>query len=352
MLPYSFIGSGTYVNAASPVAQNIALSDVPDWFYVKNLTNWGKQNTADAAVYSEWFSYMAAGSYLQMGQPSSTGSGVTVYLAQGTSGGFTFLDPSNPTTYPVLVATSITPSTGVVLMSNTGSIAVGDTVRITNAVGMQQISGGLFQVTAVSGGVSITLGYFATAVGAGLTIAGTASSANVQKVIPSMYYPRVRKVYYVTQASQAVVYFSQPNDFTPGEIVDFTIPVPYGMSQLSFQTATPFPARVLSVTNTATQSSIVINVNTAGFGAFVYPTTTAIFTSANPPTCYPAGSGVVPLNGSATIPASPPGTNLVDAFDNRGQYLMNVGSSVVGAASTTMVWWAGKSDFNSALSNA
>jgi hypothetical protein len=341
------------VNSASPVAQNIALNDIPDWFYVKNLTNWGKASTADSAIYSEWFSYMAAGSYLQIGQNSSgTPSSVTMYAGQGTSGGFTFLDPANPTTYPVLVATSITPSTGVVLMANTGSIAVGDTVRITNAVDMQQISGGTFQVTAVSSNVSITLGYFATAVTAGLTIAGTASSANVQKVISSSYYPRARRVYYVTQATQAVVYFAAPNDFTPGEIVDFTIPVPFGMNQLSFQTATPFPARVLSVVNTATQSSIVITTNTSGFGAFVYPTTANILSSANPPTCYPAGSGVVPLNGSATIPQSPPGTNLVDAFDNRSQYLMNIGSSVVGAASTTMVWFAFKSDYNQALSNA
>jgi hypothetical protein len=40
MLPYSFIGSWTYTNAATPVAQNIPMTAKPDWVFVKDLTNW------------------------------------------------------------------------------------------------------------------------------------------------------------------------------------------------------------------------------------------------------------------------------------------------------------------------
>src|SRR5690348_17349212 len=106
-LPYSYIGSGSYVNAATPVAQNIALTDKPDWFFVKDITNWGKASTAANPIYSEWFSYMPAGSYLALGQPSNTGSSVTTYASQGTSGGFTFIDPYNPTTYSLVTGTTI-----------------------------------------------------------------------------------------------------------------------------------------------------------------------------------------------------------------------------------------------------
>ena len=59
----------------------------------------------------------------------------------------------------------------------------------------------------------------------------------------------------------------------------------------------------------------------------------------------------MPYNGSATIPQSPPGTNLQDAFDNLNQYYMNLGANVVGASASVMYWQAWKSDY-SALTNA
>ena len=90
MLPYSFIGSWTYTNAATPVAQNIPMTDMPDWVFVKDTTNWGAQSTAANPIYSEWFSSMSPGSFLALGQPSATGASVTTYASKGSSGGFTF----------------------------------------------------------------------------------------------------------------------------------------------------------------------------------------------------------------------------------------------------------------------
>jgi hypothetical protein len=352
MLPFSFIGQGTYTNPASLVSVNVALNDQPDWFFVKDLTNWGAQNTAANPIYAEWFSNMAPGAYLALGQPSSTTTGVTTYASQGSTGGFTFLDPSNPTIYSTLPATTVNDTTFVVSMASTAGLNVGDTVRLTNVTGMLQISGMTFQITAISPSSSITLGYMATAVSAGLTIAANGTAATVRKVIPSSYYPRLRFIAYITQATQAKVYFTAPNDFTPGEIVDFNIPTAYGMTQLSFLTSQPGgAARVLTVTNSATESSIVINVNTTGDTAFTYPASASFTTVASPATCFPAGSGIVPLNGSATVPQSPPGTNLQDAFDNRGQYIMNIGTSACGVASAKMQWFAFKADY-STLSNA
>lgn len=352
MLPYSFIGSGTYTNPATLITQTVALSDRPDWFFVKDLTNWGAQSTAANPVYAEWFSNMAAGSYLAMGQPSGSTTAVTLYASQGTTGGFTFLNTANPPTFAALAATGINKTTWVVTMTNTGSIQVGDLVRVTNAVGMQQISGYVFAVTAVTANTSITLGYMATAAAAGgfPTFANNASSANITKLYPSLYYPQLRRVSYITQATQAKVYFASPNQFTAGEIVDFSIPTAYGMTPLSYLTRAPGGApTVLSVVNTASESSIVINVDTTGFPAFTYPTTTSIFSVQSPAVCVPAGSGIVPFNGSLTPPASPPGTNLVDAFDNRNQYLMQIGTSVCGVASTKMQWMAFKADYGNLI---
>ena len=354
MLPYSFIGCGTYTNASPIVSVNVALTDQPDWFFVKDITNWGAQSTAANPVYAEWFSSMASGSYLGLGQPSSTTTGVTPYTTQGTTGGFTFINQSKPPVFTKVAVTSVVPSTMVVTATNT-SLSVGSFVRLINIAGGQQISGStVYQVTALTSTTSFTLGYMLPAINAGLTVAAIGSTTGYfQQVYPSNFYPTTLPVMYITQATQAKVYFARQNPYTVGELVDFQIPSTYGMVQLSNLTGLPGgAARVLVVTNTATESSITINVNTTGYTAFVFPTTTAYASGASPAVCFPAGSGIVPLNGSATIPQSPPGTNLLDAFDNHNQYIMNIGTNACGIASATMQWFAFKADFNNAITNA
>jgi len=354
MLPYSFVGQATYINGATLASVNVPVSDQADWVYVKDITNWGAASTAANPIYAEWYPLtMAPGSFLGIGQNSSaTPDAVTMYATRGTSGGFTFFNPNSPPTYAALPGTAINATTLVVLMANTGTIAVGDTVKLINPTAMLQIGGLQAQVTAVTPNVSITLGYVASAVAAGLSLGANATAVSVIKFIPGNFYPRKRQVLFITQAAQAVVYFSQPNDFTPGEIVDFSIPSPYGMTQLNYLTGQPGGApRVLSVTNSATVSSITINVNTSGYTPFVYPSSALAATSASPPVCVPAGSGIVPLNGSATIPQSPPGTNLLDAFDNRNQYFINIGLNAVGNPSATMQFFAFKADWTN-LTNA
>jgi hypothetical protein len=369
-LPYSFIGKWNYTNPATSVAVNIPMTDRPDWIFVKDLTNTGALSTAEAAIESEWYSGMAQGSYIGEGQTSATpASSITLYPTAGTSGGFTFVDQTNPPQYTKVAITAINGTTGVVSTGTTTGINVGDFIRLINVTSALELSAILFQVTAVSASVSITLGMLATAATAGLVVAN-GTTGFYQKVYPGFMYPKLSPVLYITQATQAKVYFARPNDYTPGELVDFQIPLPYGMIQLSNLTATPvagfYPghppgaARVLQTINTATESSIVIDYDTTGFTAFQFPTS-AVFaapTNASPAVCFPAGSGIVPSGasattiGSATLPQSPPGTNLVDSFDNHAQYVMNLGLNVVGAASANMVVMAFKADFNNAITNA
>jgi hypothetical protein len=353
MLPFSFIGTGTYTNAASALPTTVALSAKPDYFMVRDITNYGAASNA-AGMVEAWTypSTMAAGAYRGTGMTNAAAASNTFYGLTGTSNGFTFIDGSNPPTFASLTGTTIDKTTWVVSMTNTGSIAVGDTVRVINPVGMLQAGGITAQVTAVSVNTSITLGYMATAVTNGANFTSNATACSILKYIPGQFYPKASQVIHITQATQAKVYFSKPNTFTPGEIVDFDIPSTYGMTQLTFRTGFAGGApRVLVVTNTATESSITLDLDTSGFTAFSYPTSAGSVGKASPPSCFPAGSGVVPASGSATVPQSPPGTNLQDAFDNRNQYYMYIGSSVVGANSAVMQWTAFKADFGN-LSNA
>ena len=355
MLPYSFIGTGTYTNAAAALPTTVPLSDKPDYFVVRDTTNWGAASTAVAQMES-WIypNTMAAGSYRGLGLISAAAASNYIYGTTGTTGGFTFINPANPPTFAALPITTtfINATTWVVSMSNTGSIAVGDTVRVLNPVSMLQAGGIVAQVTAVSVNTSITLGYIATAVTAGVSFTSNSTGGSILKFIPQNFYPKELQIMYVSQATQGKVYFARPNTFTPGEIVDFNIPSTYGMTQLTFLTGRPQgAARVLVVTNTATESSITLDLDTSGFTAFSYPTSAGSVGKASPPMCFPAGSGVVPFNGSATVPQSPPGTNLQDAFDNRNQFYMYIGSNVVGANSAVMQWTAWKADYGN-LSNA
>ncbi len=357
MLPYSFIGKWDYTNPATSVAVNIPMTDRPDWVIVKNLTDWG-DTTAVTSIQSEWFSSMAQGSFISLDQAMTTNA---LSSNVGTSAGFTFIDQTNPPTFSKVAITSVTGTSFVVATGTTTGINVGDLVRLINVTGALELTGILYQVTAVSAGVSITLGYAATAEAARGITYGSGTTGFYQKVYPGFMYPSLRQIMYITQATQAKVYFARQNDFTPGELVDFQIPTAYGMTQLSNLTGKSSSvyspnkagaARVLVVTNTATESSITLDYDTTGFTTFTYPTSANYAGSASPPVCFPAGSGVVPFNGSATIPQSPPGTNLVDAFDNRAQYVMNLGLSVVGEASSSMVVMAFKADFNNAITNA
>jgi hypothetical protein len=353
MLPFSFIGTGTYTNAASALPTTVALSAKPDYFMVRDITNFGAASTAVGAMES-WIypNTMAAGSYRGLGMISAAAASNYTYGTTGTTNGFTFVDSSNPPTFASLACTTINKTTWAVSMANTGSIAVGDYVRIINPVAMQQAGGIVAQVTAVTANVSITLGYIATAVSAGADFTTNGTAGSILKFYRGLFYPKKLQIMHVTQATQAVVYFAEKNNFTAGELVDFNIPSTYGMQQLSFLTKNSSgPARVLSVTNSTTQSSVTLDYDTTGLTAFAYPTSANSVGAASPPFCFPAGSGIIPASGSATIPQSPPGTNLQDAFDNLNQYYMYIGSSVVGANSAVMQWSAYKADYGN-LSNA
>jgi len=348
-LPYQFIASGYYTSDTT--AKDIQLSDSPDFFTLKDSTLWGANGggnyTAAANINSWWHRGMNSDSYKQIGQAASAVGAASLYATTGTSGGFSFIDLANPPTYSPVAITAVDRTTWVVSTGTTTGLAVGNKVRLIDVTNLQQFSGStLYEITAVSAGVSFTLGYAATAKAAGLNVAVSGTTGYYKKVVPTAFYPRALNVAYITQASQAVVYFFEKNDFTAGEIVDFQIPGSYGMYELSNLTAkSSGAARVLSVTNSASESSITIDLDTTGFTAYAAPTTANYVVSYSPAVCMPAGAGVIPYNGSATIAQQPPGTNLTAAFDNRSRYLMHLGTNVVGANNSVMLWNAWKGDY-------
>lgn len=332
MLPYQMIAGGKFSLTTSggvTAAVNVECQsqDPPDFIVARAITGFGELNDAQAI---EWFweRSMSTGTAKGLLQ-SSNGSAPAVTTKVLTSGGITCFDTANPPSFAALATTAITGIAGtfIVTMADTGSIAVGDYVRLYSTTGELQIAGYTFQVTAVTANTSITLGYMASS---GITFAADATAGQVLKFIPNRMYPRYKYIANITKASQAVVYFTAKNDFTAGEIVSFRVSSDFGMDEINNK-----QARVLSVTNSATVSSITIDLDTSGYTTFAFPTSAAAAAGVSPAVCVPSSSGVVPSNGSATVPQDPPGTNLLDAFDNRNKRIINFGAGLFNVSSFT-----------------
>lgn len=322
MLPFQMIAGGKFSLTTANIASGLDLlcqsQNPPDFIVLRSLTGWGEASDAQAI---EWFweKSMAQGAAKGILQASEGSTpqlpAMTAYTIA--ANGISTYDTSNPPSFAALATTAVNKTTYVVTMANTGSIAVGDWVRLYGTTAMLQVAGYAFQVTAVTANTNITLGYMASG---GQVMAADASAGSVLKFIPNRDYPRWSYIANISQAAQAVVSFTGQNDYTPGEIVSFRVSSAFGMDEINNK-----QARVLSVTNSATVSSITLDLDTTGYTAFAFPTSAVAAAGVSPAVCVPSSSGVVPYNGSATVPQQPPGTNLLDAFDNRNVRVIHLG---------------------------
>lgn len=353
MLPYQIIGGGrfqlTTALIASGVDVEVQSQNPPDFIIARAIGNaaatsgWGEANDAQPIEFW-WERGMNQGTAKGILQSSAALNSPAMTACLVSANGISTYDTANPPLFAGLATTAITGSAGtfVVTMANTGTISVGDLVRLYGTTGELQIAGYTFQVTAVTANVSITLGFMASAVSAGglAAFAADATAGTVVKFIRNRMYPRRKNIAMITKATQAVVYFTEQNDFTPGEMVSFRVSSDFGMDEINNKTA-----RVLSVTNSATVSSITLDLDTSGYTTFAFPTSAIAAAGVSPAMCVPASSGVVPYNGSATIPQQPPGTNLLDSFDNRNVRLIHFGAGLWNIASfgaDAEDWWSWK----------
>ncbi len=343
MLPYSKIQGGTLIATAS-TPQDIIVSSFnpPDYFVMKNISQWGATSAAKDIEFW-WEQSMAQATARGLHQASGSSGSQTLNSIALASDGISFYNTASPPTFAALACTAVNATTWVVSMANTGTIAVGDTVRLYNIAGMQEISGYTFQVTAVSSNVSITLGYMLTAQTAVQTITVNGTTGFVQKIIPNRYYPKLARIAAITQASAgtAKIYFTLPNTFTPGEIIGVSVPSLFGMTQMNVPAGSQ-EARVLVSTNTATESSVTIDTNTSGYSAFTWPSSAQAVAGYSPAQAFPSASGVVPMVGATLnglyTPQQPPGTNLLDSADNRNAWLIHLGGTIFANSTTGDVW--------------
>lgn len=329
MQPFQMIAGGTFtVTVSTAVDLPLISQSPPDYIVMRNLgssisTGWGEASDAQEI---EWFWQRSMAQDTAKGiRQSSDASNPAMIASFLSADGISTYDTTNPPTFSALTATTTSQANGaVVSMVETGTIAVGDVVRMYAVTGMQQIAGYDFTVTAVTNDTSITLGYLNSA---GFGAAG--SAAQVLKFIPNRMYPRWRYITAITKAAQAVVTFSVAHNFTAGEIISFRVPSQFGMIQMN-----NLALRVLSVT----ASTVTLDYDSSGNTTFAFPTSAIAAAGVSPAVAVPSSSGVIPLAGSATVPQQPPGTNLLDAFDDRNTRLIHCGASMFANGTTGDVW--------------
>lgn len=315
--PQSYVLRGFYTSDG--VSESIQLPGRPDYMVVRDRTRWGDASANN--VQFEWFRGMA--DHAWQGYTQAVGTSILSATGAATTG-FQFIDFSNPPTYAALATTGITAANpAVCAMASTANINQNDVVRIYSSTGMHQISSYDFTVGTVAVNTSIQLAYLNAA-----GFAAPATAGWVKKIVQGKNYPRWRYITGITAANPCVCTVSVAHDFTVGERVSFRVPSAYGMTQMNNVSAT---------ITAVTASTITLgSLDSSAFTAFAFPTSAIASNGVSPAVVLPSASGIV---GGVT-----PFVTLTDAFDNRNDFEMFLGSSVCGVVSSVMEWTAIKGD--------
>ncbi len=271
----TIIGQGRFL-ASNPVAAlTIQIPSGVDWISVMNYTQYGNIGTPVTDVGIEF--------YWQLGMPNDVclvkygvNGSTTLHADILTAGAFQLYDPSgqNPSALQLLSAPrATTASTNatrpVVSAANTSGLIAGTTIVRMSNTAQTDVNGVDMVVGAVNAGVSFTL---LTASNALATAPGAIGGAGFYRVVnyDPLFYPRRRFVVNITQATNGQVSTSVQHNYVPGQKVRFTIPEESGMVQLNATPANNYlSATIVSVVDAW---NFTIDVNTAGFTAFSWPT--------------------------------------------------------------------------------
>jgi hypothetical protein len=269
--------NGTFSTGSTLTPVTINLPSGYDYFQFWNITDWGSTDADTRIMGAEGWSYMPAGYALT--HPKTSGAATLGPAGIITSGGFTFISDSGAQTPGPIITniTAITNAAGAVASTITPA-AVGSVVRITNSVGMYQIGGWDFTITAVNPATSMTLGYLDAS---GFSAPGTTASFSVIPYNPR-YYPVRRRITSITQAASAVITMSVTHGYTVGQTVRISVPAGWGMTQMNGLLAS------ITAINTST-NSITVNINSTGFTAFAFPTSASAALGTGAPEVTPVG---------------------------------------------------------------
>ena len=156
------------------------------------------------------------------------------------------------------VGTTIDVSTQICTTAAAHGYAVGDRVRITNNVVVDQIGGVIYTITAVPSTTTFTLGY------ALMTAFAADETAFVVRRLPPEVevMPGAVFVTGITAAASAVATFSEAHNYKVGDVIYFRVPAAFGIVEMD-----GLQGKVTAVA----ASTITVDINSTGFTALAWP---------------------------------------------------------------------------------
>jgi len=326
-----FSGTNQGFFTSTGAAQIIQVPSGVDYIHTYNQTQIAA-NSVSTSYECYWQLGMASGGGLNY--ESNAGATAVNITPLAAGSGFTLVNNTVNVPGALVALTAISNATPPVVStgSTAGLVANSSIVRLFNVTGAQQIGGVDFTVGTIVANTSFTLAYMRSI---------AAATTGNYRIIPynPYFYPPTRVISKISQAAQAIVTMTVTHAFTVGQKVRFVIPAPtasaFGMTQLNGVEATIVAvgqADTNGVTNT-----ITVNVDTTGFTAFAWPTTTDPFST------FPQ---VVPV-GQNMAQSILSGTNQIgDSEVNQGYIGVQLAAGAnapAGVANDVIFWVAGKS---------
>lgn len=340
-MPFTILDQGSFTQGSTATSRNINLPASCDYFRAVNLTQMATTQTPGRGVVFEWFGdgLVAADAAIETlkADGANTLQGTVV-----SSGGFTYVE-SRPSPEAAVTGTAITAANPpVVSMVNTYSN--GDRVRLYNTTGMLQIGGMEFTISNVSGTDFELLGLPATGFAAPATAVTARRVPKFAPVEPEFLY-----VTSISQASQAVVTVSVDHNYVVGQLIHFSVPSSFGMTEIDQLTG-----KIVAI-NTADRSPYVgygftVDIDTSGFSSFAFPASTASPNARLFATVSPAGQRTQrDPNLAVSDPLYQTGYNFDEVPFRTGKFypymhLAAGAQSPAGSASDVIAWQAFKAE--------
>lgn len=296
--PINAILTGSFTSAGA--VQNIALESGYTKFEMLNITDFGSTAANTNVITVSGTSLLPAGSAL-IGNKTS-GAATIAIPSMITTGGLTFVaDSGDQTPQAQQTGSAISSAAPAVVSGTTVNVVAGGIVRMYNTPGIYQIAGLDFTVGTVSAGTSFQLAYLDT------TLTNlTAGSTSNYRVIPfsPRYYPARRTITNMASSSlSTIITMSVTHGYTVGQLVRIYCPSNFGMTQINGLTGTV--TAIGTADSSGFTNTITVNINSASFTAFGWPTSAT------------AAAGmqfafVEPVGEAATNSTSQPFGNLLD----------------------------------------
>ena len=257
-MPFTIITQGSFVQASPAVGVKIPLPSSANYFRVQNLTQIATTQAVGRGVQFEWYNGLTPAD--QAIETFKSNASNALNMTQVLTGGFTYVTTSPLVEAAVSMVGSAITNANPAAVTLTNTYTEGDKVRLYGTTGMAQIAGMDFTISSVTGAGFTLLGLPAGAFAAPATNVIARRISKLSAVEPAFLF-----VTNITRAAQAVVTVSTKHSYVVGQLVHFSVPSSFGMTQISQQTG-----KIIAVTD----YTMTLDIDSSAFSAFAFPLST------------------------------------------------------------------------------